>query len=46
MDLARLFAGFFQPVLFGSAAVFILIGLVGLRTPHRSPVVVARKPYR
>src|SRR5579859_420593 len=46
MDFARLFAGFFQPVLFGSLAVFVLIGVVALRAPHRSPVLVVRKPYR
>lgn len=46
MDFAQLFAGFFQSVACGSAAVFALIGIVGIRTPRRSPAMIPRKPSR
>jgi hypothetical protein len=46
MNLAQVFAGFFQPVACGSAAVFVLLGFIGIRAPHRSPAVISRKPYR
>jgi len=46
MHFTDLFAGFFAPVVIGSATVLILIGLVRLRTPRRSPALVARKPSR
>ena len=46
MDFAQLFAGFFQSVACGTAAVFALIGIVGIRTPRRSPAMIPRKPSR
>jgi hypothetical protein len=46
MDLAQLFVVFLQPVAYGSAAVFALLGIVGVRTPHRSPSPVSRKQSR
>jgi len=46
MDFAQLFARFFQSVACGSAAVFALIGIVGIRTPRRSPAMISRKPSR
>ena len=46
MHFAQVFSGFFMPVAVGTAAVFALIALVGLRTHHRSPVVISRKLHR
>jgi hypothetical protein len=46
MDFAQLFVGFLQPVAFGSAAVFALIGIVRLRIPRRSPALATRRPSR
>jgi hypothetical protein len=46
MGFSQLFLGFLQPVAFGSATVFILLFIIGLKTPRSSPAVVARRTYR
>lgn len=46
MDLSGLFLGFLHTVALGSAAVFVLFGIVRLRTPHRSPALLSAKPSR
>lgn len=46
MNMAQVFIGFLQPVAFGSVAVFILFGLIHLRTPHRTPVLAEHRPDR
>jgi hypothetical protein len=46
MAFTELFLGFLQPVAFGSATVFALLLAIGLGTPRRSPVLIARKPSR
>ena len=46
MDFVHIFAGFLQPVAIGSAAVFAVLGIVRLRTPRRSPVIIDRRPPR
>jgi hypothetical protein len=46
MAFTQLFLGFLQPVALGSAAVFVLLFIIGLRTPRRSPVLATRKTSR
>jgi hypothetical protein len=46
MAFRELFLGFLQPVALGSAAVFVLFGIMGLRTPHRSPALMNRRTSR
>jgi hypothetical protein len=46
MALTQLFLGFLQPVAFGSAAVFALLLVIGLKTPRRSPALIARRTIR
>ena len=46
MGLSQLFRGFLQPVALGSATVFILLFIIGLRTPRRSPALVPRRNRR
>jgi hypothetical protein len=46
MDWAHLFLEFFHTVALGSAAVFILLGVVRLRSPRRSPALIPGKLSR
>ena len=46
MDLGDLFRGFFQTIALGSATVFILLGVVRLRSPRRTPALVPGKSSR
>jgi hypothetical protein len=46
MAFTQLFLGFLQPVALGSAAVFALFLVIGIKTPRRSPVLINRKPSR
>ena len=46
MDLSELFRGFFQTIALGSATVFILLGVVRLRTPRRTPALIPGKSAR
>ncbi len=46
MHLGEIFAAFLQPVAIGSAAVFVLLGILRLRIPHRSPALALRKTLR
>jgi hypothetical protein len=46
MDLGDLFRGFFQTIALGSAAVFILLGVVRLRSPRRTPALIPGKSSR
>jgi hypothetical protein len=46
MDLGGLFLGFLHTVALGSAAVFILIGIVRLRIPRRNPILIPGTPSR
>jgi hypothetical protein len=46
MDLAHLFLGFFHTVALGSATVFVLLGVVRLRGPRRSPALIPGKSSR
>jgi hypothetical protein len=46
MAFTQLFLGFLQPVAVGSAAVFALFFLIGLKTPRRSPALITRRTYR
>lgn len=46
MDLVHLFRGFFQTIALGSATVFVLLGIVRVRIPRRSPVLVPGKSSR
>jgi len=46
MHFSDIFSGFLQPVAIGSAAVLALLGLVRLKTPRRSPVLIDRRPPR
>jgi hypothetical protein len=46
MDLRQLFLEFFGTVGLGSATVFVLFGVVRLRTPRRSAVLIPHKPSR
>jgi len=43
MGISQLFLGFLQPVALGSAAVFVVLGVIGLRTPRRSSLLVSRR---
>jgi hypothetical protein len=46
MGFTQLFLGFLQPVALGSAAVFVVLGVIGLRTPSRSGLLVTRRTSR
>jgi hypothetical protein len=46
MDWAHLFLGFFHTIALGSATVFILLGVVRLRTHRRSPALIPGKSSR
>jgi hypothetical protein len=46
MDFSGLFLGFLHTVALGSATVFMLIGIVRLRIPRRSPLPMRGKPSR
>jgi len=46
MDLSNVFVGFLQPVALGSAAVFVLLGIVRIRIPRRTPAFITRKTSR
>jgi hypothetical protein len=46
MDLGQLFRGFFQTIALGSATVFILLGVVRLRSPRRTPAMIPGKSSR
>jgi hypothetical protein len=46
MVFTQLFVGFLQPVAVGSAAVFALFLVIGLKTPRRSPALITRRTYR
>ena len=46
MDLGELFHGFFQTIALGSATVFILLGVVRLRSPRRTPALIPGKSSR
>ena len=46
MDLGNLFRGFFQTIALGSATVFILLGVVRLRIPRRTPALIPGKSSR
>jgi len=43
MELSEVFLGFLQPVALGSAAVFLLLGILNITSPRRSPAVIARR---
>jgi hypothetical protein len=46
MAFTQLFFGFLRPVALGSAAVFLLFFVIGLKTPRRSPAIITRRPPR
>lgn len=46
MAITELFVGFLQPVAVGSAAVFALFFVIGLKTPRRSPALITRRTSR
>jgi hypothetical protein len=46
MAFTQLFLGFLQPVAVGSATVFALFVVIGLKTPRRSPVLITRRTTR
>jgi hypothetical protein len=46
MGFMQIFLGFLQPVALGSAAVFVVLGVIGLRTPSRSGLLVTRRTSR
>jgi hypothetical protein len=46
MDWAHLFLDFFHTVALGSATVFILLGVVRLRSPRRTPAPIPGKSSR
>lgn len=46
MAFTQLFLGFLQPVAVGSAAVFALLLVLGLKTPRRSPALITRRTTR
>ncbi len=46
MAFTQVFLGFLQPVAFGSAAVFALLLVIGLKTPRRSPALITRRTIR
>jgi len=46
MAFTQVFLGFLQPVALGSATVFALFLVIGIKTPRRSPVLANRKPSR
>jgi hypothetical protein len=46
MDFVDVFTGFLHPVAYGSAAVVVLLVIVRLRTPRRSPVLADRTRSR
>jgi hypothetical protein len=46
MAFGQLFFGFLQAVGMGSAAVFVLLLVVGIRTPRRSSTFIRRETSR
>jgi hypothetical protein len=46
MEFGQLFYGFLQPVVLGSLAVFLLLGVVSVRSQRRSPALIARRSIR
>lgn len=46
MAFTQLFLGFLQPIAVGSAAVFALFLVLGLKTPRRSPALITRRTPR
>jgi hypothetical protein len=46
MALTQVFLGFLQPVALGSAAVFALLLVLGLKPPRRSPALITRRTPR
>ena len=46
MDFGELFRGFFQTIALGSATVFILLGVVRVRSPRRTPALIPGKSSR
>jgi hypothetical protein len=46
MAFTQLFLVFLQPVALGSAAVFALLLVLGLKTPRRSPALITRRTTR
>jgi hypothetical protein len=46
MEFGQLFFGFLQPVALGSVAVFLLLGVVSLRSHRRTPALIVRRPGR
>jgi hypothetical protein len=46
MSFTQVFIGFLQPVALGSGTVFILLFILGLKTPRRSPATIARRTQR
>jgi len=46
MGFSQLFVGFLQPVALGSAAIFVLLFVIGLTTPSRSGLLVTRRTSR
>jgi hypothetical protein len=46
MGFSQLFLGFLQSVAFGSGVVFVLLFVIGIRTPRRSQVIVGRRTSR
>jgi len=46
MAFTQVFVGFLRSVALGSAAVFALLLVIGLKTPRRSPALVSRRTSR
>jgi hypothetical protein len=46
MDWTHLFLDFFHTVALGSATVFILLGVVRLRSPRRTAAMISGKSSR
>jgi hypothetical protein len=46
MALTQVFLGFLQPVAIGSGTILILLFLLGLKTPRRTPATIARRTQR
>jgi hypothetical protein len=44
MNFSSVFAGFWQPVAYGSIAVVALLIVIRIRTPRRSPALIERRP--
>jgi hypothetical protein len=46
MDWADLFLEFFHTIALGSATIFLLLGVVRLRSPRRTPALIPGKSPR